>query len=249
MRVFILSICLLINFSVFGLNDDFVKGNQQFQAKDYEKAIVFYESNISKNTIVSFENFHNLGSAYYRISNYPKAILNYERALLIQPNNKRLQKNLIITNQKIEDQFATVEPFFLVKWWTSWQNLFTLNIWALLIILTAVISAFSLKKWQLGESRKQRKKGFFIGFSTLVLMLLMIFTAWQKSAALKNPNTAIVISSEIELKTAADENSPTIFVLHSGTKLRLIDELGDWRKVRLPNGDLGWLEEGNFERI
>ena len=66
---------------------------------------------------------------------------------------------------------------------------------------------------------------------------------------MKKPKTAILINKEIDLKTAADKESPTIFILHSGTKIRLIDELGDWRKVRLPNGDLGWLEKGSFESI
>lgn len=249
MRLFILSICLLITYSVFGLNDDFVKGNQQFQAKNYEQAIVFYEENINKNTLVSFENFYNLGNAYFRIENYAKAILNYERALLIQPNNDYLQQNLKVANRKIEDEFVEAEAFFLFRWWTKWCNLLSLNIWSILAILMSIVSAFSLKNWRLGESRKQRKKGFLLGFFAFGLMFLFSLTAWQSSLAMTKPQTAIVIKNEIDLKTAADEKSPTIFVLHSGTKVRLVDELGNWQKVRLPNDDLGWLKKGSFERI
>ena len=196
-----------------------------------------------------FESFHNLGNAYYRVGNYSKAILNYERALLIQPNHKHLQHNLKVANTKIEDQFSEVAIFFLVKWWQNWRNLFSVNIWSFLTILMAIISAVALGFWKLGSSRKRRKTGFLVGFSAFALSFLLLITTWQRNENLKNPNTAIIMQTETELKTASDENSPTIFMLHSGTKIRLLDDLGNWQKVYLPNGDLGWLEKESFEQI
>lgn len=249
MRFILFSFCFLMVVSCFGSGNPFVDGNHAFQAKDYEKAIEYYEIHIQDRGHSRFQGFHNLGNAYYRVGNYSKAILNYERALLIQPNNKRLQQNLKVANQKIEDQFAKAEVFFLVKWWRSWRNLFSTEGWAIFAILMASCSAIGLGFWRLGKSRKKRKRGFFIGFTAFGLLLLFSLTAWQRDIVLKNPKTAIVIKKEIDLKTAADEESPTVLLLHNGTKIRLIDELGDWQKVQLPNGDLGWLEKENFERI
>jgi tetratricopeptide (TPR) repeat protein len=238
-----------MNHSIFGLNDDFVNGNQQFQAKNYEKAIEAYEIHLAKSNHSKFEACHNLGNAYYRVDNYAKAILNYERALLIEPNNERLQHNLDVVNQKIEDQFAKAESFFLVKWWTNWRNLFSVLNWSIFAILMSFGGAIGLRFLLIGENFKAQRNGLLLGFIALIFMILFSLTAWQRSVVMKKPKTAILINKEIDLKTAADKESPTIFILHSGTKIRLIDELGDWRKVRLPNGDLGWLEKGSFESI
>jgi len=249
MRFTLVLFCLLITIPSFSSENAFVDGNQQFQAKNYENAAASYEIHLKEANTNRFECFHNLGNAYFRLGSYPKAILNYERALLIQPNHNRLQHNLQIAIKQTEDQFSKADSFFLSKWWQNWRDLFSVNIWSIFTILTAIISAIALGFWKLGKYQKQRKNGFLVGFSTLTLVFILLITTWQRASSITSPKTAIIMQTEVALKTASDESSPTIFMLHGGTKVNLVDELGNWQKVNLPNGDIGWLEKRSFEEI
>ena len=40
--------------------------------------------------------YYNLGNSYYKIGDIAKAILNYERALILKPANKDIRSNLEI---------------------------------------------------------------------------------------------------------------------------------------------------------
>jgi uncharacterized protein YgiM (DUF1202 family) len=45
------------------------------------------------------------------------------------------------------------------------------------------------------------------------------------------------------------DSGTSLFVIHAGTKVNLIDELGDWVKIQLADGNEGWLPLSDLERI
>ena len=57
-------------------------GDSALAAKNYEKAIEIYEKVLK--TAPTTAAYTNLGNAYYRNKNMPKAILNYQRALKVK---------------------------------------------------------------------------------------------------------------------------------------------------------------------
>lgn len=234
--------------SVDDFQSAFQKGNEAFTNQEFEKAANIYEQIVAKGQ-TSFELYYNLGNAYFRLNEVSKSILNYERALLIKPHHSNAKYNLKLANQRTNDQISPTPPFFLIQWWINWRGLLSSTLWSILAIILAFITCGSLSIWQLGNSRKAKKIGFLIGFACLGLTILLGLTAWQRYTYEQNSNMAILFAKEYALKSGADDSSPDILILHEGTKVELLDKIGLWHKVRLPNGEQGWLPVESLVKI
>jgi SH3-like domain-containing protein len=62
-------------------------------------------------------------------------------------------------------------------------------------------------------------------------------------------NTAIVMSPTVTVRSAPDENSTELFVIHEGTKVWIIDQVGDWLRIRIADGNNGWMRSSELEKI
>lgn len=239
-----LSIVYILLFAVTVFAQDyqaaFQRGNEAYTNADFERAADIYEQILGKGQM-SFELYYNLGNAYFRLNEMPKAILNYERALQIKPQQKAAQYNLKLANQRTVDQISTVTPFFLIKWWMTWRGFFSSTTWSILTISMMFFGVFGFTVWLLGESRKMKKVGFLLGVGFISLGILFGLTAWQRYTHEQNTNMAILFAEETPLKVGADNASPDILMLHEGVKVEVLGKTGLWNKVRLPNGEQGWL--------
>ena len=137
----------------------------------------------------------------------------------------------------------------MIQWWINWRGLFSSTVWSILTIIFAFITCIGLGFWQLGQSRKIKKIGFLAGFGCLGLMILLGLTSWQRYIYEHNSNMAILFTEEYPLKSGADDSSPDVILLHEGTKVELLDKIGLWHKVRLPNGEQGWLPTESLVEI
>ncbi len=238
----IIIFCLIFNVRAFGEDFQaiFQLGNKAYTEENYQEAAKIYERLISKNQ-TSFELNYNLGNAYFRLNEIPKAILNYERALQIRPHHKATQYNLKLSNQRTLDQISETPLFFLVEWWIGWQGFLSSTVWAILAIVLMIGSGIGWISWLFGVSRKIKKIGFVSGILGLSISLFFMLTAWQRYSYEQDSNMAILFAKETALKSSADDRSPDILLLHEGIKVELLDTIGLWHKVRLPNGEQGWL--------
>jgi tetratricopeptide (TPR) repeat protein len=235
---------ILLSLSFNGFAQDyqaaFQRGNEAFTTENYKRAANIYEQILAKEQI-SFELYYNLGNAYFRLNEIPKAILNYERALQIKPHQKEARYNLKLANQRTIDQISTASPFFLIKWWMVWRGLFSSTFWSILAIITVFTSILGCLVWLFGESRKMKKIGFLLAVLFLALGISFGLTAWQRYAYEQKSDMAILFAKETPLKLGADNASPDILMLHEGIKVEILGKTGLWNKVRLPNGEQGWL--------
>lgn len=242
MKQLLILIGLMLSFSGFAQDYQaaFQRGNEAFTSENYEKAADIYEQILAKGQS-SFELYFNLGNAYFRLNEIPKAILNYERALQIKPHQKEAKYNLKLANQRTIDQISTASPFFLINWWMAWRGLFSSNFWSILTIIAVFTSVLGVLVWLFGESRKAKKIGFLLGVIFFMFGILFGFTAWQRYAYEQKSDMAILFAKETPLKLAADNASPDVLMLHEGIKVEVLGKTGLWNKVRLPNGEQGWL--------
>lgn len=246
--------CLFLLVFTFGINFAqpnaplFDQANQAYENKKFAEASELYESILATGDF-SVELYYNLGNSYYRNSELGKAILNYERALRLQPADSDIQHNLAVAQQQLVDDFSTVDSFFLNRWWNNVANSLSSSAWSIIGLVILWLGIGGLILWQIGKVREQRKRGFFAGGILLLISMIPFSLALTQQANETDSKTAIILEKEITLHSAPDAESTEILQLHEGSKVKLLDDLGEWYKVRLVNGEQGWLPKGGFEKV
>ncbi|MEM9918185.1 MAG: tetratricopeptide repeat protein [Bacteroidota bacterium] len=226
----------------------FQQANELYQAKDYQAAVQQYESILSAG-FRSADLYYNIGNCYYQDGSLGKAILHYERAALMAPGDKDIQYNLALAGAQVKDELAKIPSFFLTRWWSAVHRSMSSGSWSVWMLLFCWLGMGGLAVWLMGTNRQQRKRGFLAGLILLLCSgLCWGLTRSQKAFETSNPY-GIILSEETALRSGPDESSTELLPLHEGTKVRILDQLGPWKKVRLPDGDQGWLADEVLERI
>ncbi len=228
--------------------EKFDQANKSYQAKKYSESIQLYE-NLRKEGYQSLELYYNLGNSYYQNNQIGSAILNYERALTVDKGNKDVLFNLELARARQKDELSAIPGFFLSRWWNGLQNMATSTTWGVIGLLLLWIGIGGLVFWLLGKERVVRKKGFLAGLSILGLCILPFLFSFGKKKIEQDSGVAILIEKEIPVRSAPDEESVEVLLLHEGAKLDVLDQIGEWYKVRLINGEEGWLPIGSLEKI
>ena len=215
---------------------------------EYQKAIDDYEALLKKG--VSAELYYNLGNAYYRTENITRAVLNYERALLLSPSDPDIRFNLQMARSKTIDKIVPEQEMFFVTWYRSLVNMASVDGWAMialvclgLAIILALIYLFSNYVWL-------RKVGFFGAFLMIVVFICSNIFAHQQKNQLVNRSGAIIIESAVNVKSTPAKNGIDLFILHEGTRVTIIDaSMKEWKEIRLADGKEGWIETKQMETI
>ena len=239
----------LCSFAVFAdPQEQFDAANNAYQQGHYDKAIQDYET-ILKTGVFSKEIYFNLGNCYFKTKQLGLAVLNYERALKIAPNDEDTQFNLNIIREQLEDDLDVIGSFFLKDWWRALHQFLSSTTWSILTILTLWAGIAGILLWLFGTSRKLKKRGFISGFVLLALSIFLYFIANSQADYEENTHFAILLEKETPLKNGPDKESSEILPIHEGLKVELLDQIGDWYKVKLSNGEQGWLPKSAIARI
>lgn len=226
----------------------FQAANEAYLQKNYDQAIRLYQSIVDAE-MESPELYFNLGNCFFQKKEWGKTILNYERALLINPNDASIQQNLQLAKQETIDEIAVLPTFFLTRWWIQIRELTHSGAWSILGILLFWLGIAGVIFWILGKERTQRKKGFLGGMASLVLSFIIFALAYSSYQIQDESKAAIIMSKETSLKSLPDEISNEILPLHEGTKVKITGKVTSWYKVRLDNGEVGWIIESALEEI
>ena len=194
--------------------------------------------------------YYNLGNAFYMQGNYPKAVLYYEKALKLDPSYSDARYNLQFTNSFVQDKIEPVPEFILKSLARKGSYLLSSNAWAAIFLVLLGLALASLLLFRLGGTTGARRRGFYFA---IVLFLLASgafgFAQWQKSAYMR-ADSAIVMMPVTSVKSAPSGSSAKdLFILHEGTKVRILDEVGDWKNISLADGRQGWVLASHLEVI
>lgn len=221
--------------------------NQAYKAGEFDSAKTLY-TEVFQNGMVSPGLFYNLGNTHYRDGNYPAAILFYERALRLDPNDDDIQYNLNIARQFVTDKIEPIQPFFLSKWWVGAARVMTPNQWSWLFLLLLVLGCAQMVLYFVSQKRSIRQTGFLGGIIT-ILLSVVLYSLASTSDHEQTKGEAIVFASSANVKSAPGLNSTDQFVIHAGLKVEVVDEDGDWSRIELLDGNSGWIYTQSIERI
>lgn len=233
---------------VDSLQNEISIGNSLYQQGNYESALEHYLK-VVDNQYKNSNLYYNIGNTYYKLEELGNAILWYERALLLSPNNADIKHNIAFVNQELEDKIDHLPQLFISGWYNSLSQLFNSKQWA----IVSIIAAFSLVASILGYLfiRHRVSQHLLISLAVISLILSILsthFSYHQINSRIKKPQ-AIVMSSVITGKSTPDEKGTDLFVIHEGLKVVITDQLNDWVEIQLPNGEKGWVNYQAVEKI
>ncbi|SMC60205.1 SH3 domain-containing protein [Pedobacter nyackensis] len=224
------------------------QGNEAYARNRFEDAAAAYKQVLDAG-YQSAAVYFNLGNANYKLSEMPEAILNYEKALKLSPGDDEIQLNLQLANMKITDKIEAVPEFFLTKWWKGFVFFFPLSTLSVLTVVCFILGFVALIAYLFLIAVGPKKIAFYIGISVLSLGLIFMIMASAQSNYLHGQEQGIVFSGAADVKGGPDAKQKTLFVIHAGTKVSIVENEGDWIKVTLANGNGGWIKLADIKAI
>lgn len=246
---YLFTLMMLFTMSINAQQDNRLhKANQHYADGDFDAAIEVYEE-VLKSGMEAPQVYYNLGNAYYRKGLLPAAILNYERALLLAPQDKDIRYNLNLASGQITDKIEPVGVFFLTRWFANFRNSSDSDTWAIISILTFLLFLAGLLVYLFARTSLFRKIAFFMGLlSFMISVTTLAFSNHQKQRLVKR-DRAIIFSPSVTVRSEPEASSTELFVLHEGTKVKILQRIDTWLEVELQDGSIGWMHEEHLEII
>jgi len=221
-------------------NPAFAKANEAYSAGRFQEAVEGYQSLVDSGQW-NANLFYNLGNAWFRLGNFGEAILNYERALALDPHHPESDANLRIARDEARALELRTQGFArYIEDGTSTQYSIAASV-AFWIALFAAARLFFLRRRSVGLVA-------LIIFSTLIFSG-SIYALYALETGNKGKDLAIVTGKNIEARLATADNASSILALPPGSEIKVLSERGDWIYAALPNDLRGWIPAKSAERV
>ncbi|MDM8516948.1 tetratricopeptide repeat protein [Desulfobacterales bacterium HSG16] len=242
--VFICTLLALLIPSIGYSSEDarnFLDGIREYRSGNYESAIKAF-SKIAESGVQNGKLYYNLANAHLKNDDIGQAMLWYERALKLIPHDPDLKFNhkhalSLVKDERDEKNFPILKVVFFWKHMLSKKTVK----WIAIVL--------NLSFWVILAFRTIRKKRrIFRSSLYFVLIPLLIFTStafynYYENAFLKE---AIILYKKVSVRSALSDGSTELFVLHSGTKVKIEKEKGDYFRIFFSEGKIGWLKKSDL---
>lgn len=223
-------------------------GNTAYANDDYISAEKYYREILDRN-VHSSALYYNLGNVHYKRGELALSLLNYYRALRLDPSDNDIRFNIDVARAKTADNIEQIPRLFLVEWSEWIGSRLSCMQWSILsLVMLAVVFAFLLI-YVLASGLKSRRIGFWGTFVTFVLFVVTTRHALVERSELLNPSSAIVMNSSMSVKSSPNSSSTEIFILHEGTKVEILNIHDGWSEIKIADGKKGWVESSKIEQI
>lgn len=236
---------LLVAFSAFyrtnaagNENIYWKKANLLYEQKLYDSAAYYYGQIAAKDPC-NAEVYYNLGNAYYRLNLIGPAVLNYEKALHINPAYKEAEDNLALTQVRISNRIQPMQEIFFLQWWSNLTSGSKAGLWAFITAaIFLLIIGVSLAKTFNKISRVPVQV-----FSALIIVnVLSLVLALSSAANMADSHKAVVMQNDAPIYPSPSQGKASNLV-PEGTTVEITDNKATWVEIKLPDGRMGWIAQ------
>lgn len=206
----------------------------------YEKAIGFYEA-IMDSGEHSAALYYNLGNSYYKLNDIPNSIYFYEKALLLAPNDSEILNNLGYAQQMTLDAIETLPETGLSRLYKKTTDTLSFDQWAYLGVGFMFLFVILYILFYYFQYSSRKRWAFIASLVSLTIAVITLLFAYIQYSDYKANRPAIIFADEIGIQAEPNTSSTEVFILHAGTKVQVLEELNDWKKIRLADGKTGWV--------
>ena len=245
---FMVSISFVAEAGADEYSDIMREANDLYAAEEFQQALDKYKE-IEQAGMESSALYYNMGNSYFRLSDAGNAILYYERSLRLDPSNRDIQTNLEMARQYTTDRIEQVPEFVMLSWGRNLRTSVSANAWAWISIIFLAVAAVLLLLYFYGKTSSIRKICFIFSMVCVLLFLVSMGFSLSQRQDILNDDYAIVMAEVSSVRGAPDDSAKGLFVLHEGTKLTVIENIGNWSRVELSDGRQGWILSEEIEII
>lgn len=244
-RLLLLSCLTGLSTLVFGGSAELTTQAQEAYAKgDYAGALALYDSVYQEENSAGL--LFNIGNCHMKLGDVPHAVLYYERASRLQPGAEDIQANLDYARSQVVDRVNELPAFTLGSLWDRLRGGRDVDQWARRS-LWACLVLFSLATAFVFVQRRHWRR-VLLAFSVLALAFtgLSIGLAAYRVSEITDRSQAIIMSPKVDVRGEPRAEATTVFVLHEGTKVNVLQEENGWYEVKLSSGSVGWAPPGSL---
>jgi tetratricopeptide (TPR) repeat protein len=227
----------------------FERGNQLYQQGDFAGAVEAYEA-VRSAGFESADLHYNLGNAYFKSGELGRAILEWERALVLAPGTPDATANLELARSITADAVEPLPRFWLfaaLSWWVRLVPrglLIALVAGAWLVTCGGVV----LRVW--ARSPDARRLATWLAAAAAAVVLVFGTNLGVRELRLGQPERGVILAASVPVRSApAEQDDLTLFEIHEGTRVRIDQRTGEWAEVVLDDGKVGWVPAAVFEVI
>ena len=221
----------------------FYKGNTQHENGLYDEAITEYLSLLDQG-MESGNLYFNIGNSYFKKGELGMAILNFERAVRLIPEDSDLKANYRYAQSKVYQVDSDTDTPLLNSMLTLF-NIFTINRLTIALSLLYIIAILILVIRILYPNIE--RFALIVIVAASLIFLPGAFSLYKKVSLLGKE--AIIVSEMAEAQFEPIDNATTHFTLYEGMKVTVTHSRSDWVKVRRPDGKTGWIRSESAEVI
>ena len=222
---------------------------KDYTEENYQEALAGFTA-LEADGYVSRELYYNIGNCYYKLGNsLGQSILYYERALKLDPSYEDAQVNLAIAREYTLDRIDEVPEFILLTWIKAFRDTMSSDAWAWIALALFLVTAVMVLLFRFGGSPAVRKTAFAMAITALAFMIISAVFAFNLRSELESGDGAVVTVPVSSVKSSPGSTDQSLFILHEGTRISVLESLGEWYRIELSDGRQGWLEAEDVEII
>jgi tetratricopeptide (TPR) repeat protein len=248
-KIYSLFIALIVCLNVQAVGEfNLDKADVAYTAGEFNNALEIYNSALEKG-YESADLYYNVANCYFRKGELAASILNYERALKLDPSHDDAKHNLEFAQTRTVDKIDSLGTVFLVDWWNAIANMTSADAWAWIAISLFVVMLVALSLYIFVRKMWVRKVGFSVAIVALFFTIISILCAYTRYEVETSKSEAIVFSQTVTIKSSPDSSGNDLFILHEGTKVKIKSTLGEWVEISTLDGNSGWMPASAIEVI
>lgn len=249
MKKLVFFLLFITNFA-FAQNAErlFIDANELYKNEQYSEAINLYKQ-IDSLGYQSSELYYNLGNSYYKLNSVGPSIYYYEKALKIDPQNEDVQNNLVFAQRLSLDNIQELPKTIFQKFNENYLQKLSYNQWAMVVVGFSILASLLFLLYYFSSSSGIKRFFFVLSSVSFLMLFISGFITYNQYSFAKNNKEAIVFAEETEIQNAPTLNSETVFTLHEGTKVIVLDKLDEWKKIKIADGKIGWILASEIKEI
>lgn len=216
--------------------------------ENYEAAISRFESVLNSGK-QSAELYFNLGNCYYKLHKVAPAIYNYEKALLLNPNDTEIKTNLEFARKMTIDDIKVIPKVGFNKLLADFTSKYYYDTWAWIAVGFAFLFLLFFVGYYFSYATVLKRIFFFGMFLWLIGIGLSAASGFYEKGRIDNERPAIIFAENTSLKSEPKTTGQDAAVLHEGTKVYILESIANWKKVALTDETTGWIEENAIKEI